>query len=82
MAKSTITFEDVDGIVSMNVQLDGPFDATSHAHRQANLVINYLDSVNAPAPDTIALGSPAEHVPPEEFLVKPVQRAIQLVRVK
>jgi hypothetical protein len=33
MAKATIEFDDVDGLVNMTVKLDGSFDITSHAHR-------------------------------------------------
>ncbi len=80
MAKATIEFDDVDGLVNITVKLDGPFDITSHAHRQANIVINYLDSVNAPAPDLSQLGDKVHHTPPKSMIHLPVPKAIQAVR--
>jgi hypothetical protein len=80
MAKATIEFNDVDGLVEMTVKLDGPFDITSHAHRQANIVINYLDSVNAPAPDLSKLGDKVDHTPPKSMIHLPVPKFIQAVR--
>ena len=80
MAKATIEFNDVDGLVEMTVKMDGPFDITSHAHRQANIVINYLDSVNAPAPDLSQLGDKVDHTPPKSMIHLPVPKLIQAVR--
>ena len=80
MAKATIEFNDVDGLVEMTVTLDGSFDVTSHAHRQANIVINYLDSVNAPAPDMNKLGEAVNHTPPKSMIHLPVPKFIQTVR--
>ena len=80
MAKATIEFDDVDGLVNITVKLDGPFDITSHAHRQANIVINYLDSVNAPAPDMNKLGEAVNHTPPKSMVKLTVPKLIKTVR--
>jgi hypothetical protein len=78
MANGTIRFDDEGGVVRMTVTLDGPFDITSHAHRQVNMVINFLDQTN------VALAEEAEatgqHTPPASLIQLPVAQAIQVVR--
>lgn len=46
MAKVTLAFEDFEGQVGMSIDLGEPFDATSNAHRTANMVLNWLDGIH------------------------------------
>lgn len=46
MSKVTLTFEDHDGQVGMSIDLHEPFNQDSNAHKTANMVLNWLDSVH------------------------------------
>ena len=46
MSKVTLTFEDVDGQVGMSIDLGEPFNQDSNAHKTANMVLNWLDSIH------------------------------------
>ena len=46
MSKVTLTFEDVDGQVGMNIDLHEPFNQDSSAHKTANMVLNWLDNIH------------------------------------
>lgn len=45
MPKAIITFDDVDGQVSMTLVMEGGFNKDSHAHQHAGLVLKHLDSI-------------------------------------
>lgn len=46
MSKVTLTFEDHDGQVGMNIDLHEPFNQDSNAHKTANMVLNWLDGIH------------------------------------
>lgn len=55
MARVTLTFDDAPGgEVGLLIDLKGPLDMNSPAHRMANGVLNYLDRLQAQsAPEMI-----------------------------
>ena len=46
MSRVTLTFDDHDGQVGMSIDLHEPYNEQSNAHKTANMVLNWLDSVN------------------------------------
>ena len=46
MSRVTLTFDDHDGQVGMSIDLHEPYNESSNAHKTANMVLNWLDSVN------------------------------------
>ena len=45
MSKATLTLEDKDGQIQLSIFLEGGFQADSHAHQHAGLILKYLDSI-------------------------------------
>lgn len=63
MATVTITFDDAPGgEVGLLIDLKGPLDMTSPAHRMANGVLNHLDRLQAQsAPEMIHTAEAINH---------------------
>ena len=73
-------FEDMpDGTMGMTVELDGDgvIDLTSHAHRTANMIVDFLERAQTAVPE---MQNEVVTPPPEKLILTPVVQAIQLVR--
>jgi len=52
MARAILEFVDIEGEMALNVTFEGGFQTESHAHQQAWIAIQHLDSLNTNAGGT------------------------------
>jgi len=45
MAKATLILQDVDGAIDANIIFTGGFQADSHAHQHANLLMKHMGEI-------------------------------------
>ena len=74
MSRITLTFEDAPGGVAVSLTQDGQgFDDKSQAHRTANMVMNFLDDMEAATRE-------AEAAERAKSVIVSTKRSIQVVR--